>query len=820
MGHDLIHSNKLKENELGSRKNGEEMSGESGYNFYIDNITIGEELEVSGWAFHQRHGPCSLTILADDHPAPGVRFRGGLPRRDVAIALETHQADASGFRLSSRFPTRAKNIFLRLDGPGGMRIQPLLERFGPGERDWRLLVSGGPKELAFRYLTDRGPNFASSLVGSGRLGRILATAGTAPAPVLSVHPVSIVVPVFGGKAFLSPLVRSLLENTDHRHPVFFVDDGNIDQTISAFLVALRAAHDHITVVQIPHNSGYVGATSAGVRVALQRNPEGHVVVLNTDTEVPPQWVERLVAPLDASSQIASATPLTNAGTICGFPMMPGDNSMALGASVDVIDAVVRGFAIGPLEIPTGVGFCMAFSRHALNTVGFFDTESFGRGYGEEVDWCRRALAHGFFNVLVPTLFVRHKHGGSFSEQEKSAAIERSSEIIRQRYPSFDAEVQDYIAADPPAPLRIAALLVLCARLGGMPPVAIFDHGGSGGAVWVRRKEMSRLISEGRLVVLIQPSAVTRADMPEAAVDITVHHASCTLEAPCQGFTDLAAVLSIISSGEILINSLVGFENLGELLQLLVGKRQQGMKINLMHNDFFPLCPSFTLIGSNRRFCALPSPNHCAACLPQNQEACHVDTAPDIVTYRQAWAALIEAADRHIFFSRGSAALMRRVFPLRDETVLIVPHLAEPVVTRSALPLSFPRRVAIVGGINIPKGADIVEEMVAMTTSQGLPLKFELFGNIDRTIKSNCFYDNGPYIPEELPKILTERGCHMIFIPSIWPETHSLVFDEVVALGRPVGVFAIGAPAERAHFFPNAFVVSPISAEAALARLLV
>ncbi|WP_081581781.1 glycosyltransferase [Pararhodospirillum photometricum] len=795
------------------------MTEGSCYNFCIDSISVGSQIEVSGWAFHQKYGACDLKILVDGQPAPGGRSRNGLSRRDVAIALENPQADRSGFRLACRLPVAARSVSLQLEGLGGKGVLPLLERYGSGHRDWRLLASDGARELSFRFLTDRGLGFANSLVCGGRLGQILAKVGTTPLPSPPIHPVSIVVPVFGGKIFLPPLMRSLLENTDHRHPVFFVDDGNTDQTISAFLVALRAAHDHITVVQMAHNSGYVGATSAGVRIALQRNPEGHVVVLNTDTEVPPYWIERLVAPLDASPKIASATPLTNAGTICGFPMMPGDNPMPLGGSVDVIDAVVRGFAVGPLEIPTGVGFCMAFSRQVLNTIGFFDTEAFGRGYGEEVDWCRRALSHGFVNVLVPTVFVRHKHGGSFSVEEKAVSIEHSSEIIRQRYPSFDAEVQDYIAADPPAPLRAAALLRLSTCLGGISPVVVFDHGDSGGAVWVRQKEMARLIDEGRLVVLVQPSAETRADMPEAAVDITVHLALCTLEVPSQGLADLAAVFSALSSGEILVNSLVGFEGLGELLRLIADKRQHGMTVKVMHHDFFPLCPSFTLIGSNRRFCALPSPDHCAICLPQNREARGVDTSSDIMSHRRAWADLMEAADRHIFFSRGSAALMRRIFSLRDQTVLILPHLAEPVISTSPLPLTLPRRVAIVGGINIAKGSDVVDEMVSLTVSRNLPLSFELFGNIDRQFTASCFHDNGPYTPENLSSLLIERKCNIILIPSIWPETHSLVFDEVIALGRPVVIFDIGAPAERARFFPNVFVVSPISAEAALTRLL-
>ncbi|MCS5961317.1 hypothetical protein LNP74_26595 [Klebsiella pneumoniae subsp. pneumoniae] len=33
-----------------------------------------------------------------------------------------------------------------------------------------------------------------------------------------------------------------------------------------------------------------------------------------------------------------------------------------------------------VEIPTGVGFCMYIRRDCLNQVGYFDEETFGRGY--------------------------------------------------------------------------------------------------------------------------------------------------------------------------------------------------------------------------------------------------------------------------------------------------------------------------------------------------------------------------------------------------------------------------------------------------------
>ena len=48
-----------------------------------------------------------------------------------------------------------------------------------------------------------------------------------------------------------------------------------------------------------------------------------------------------------------------------------------------------------------------------------------KGYGEENDWSMRARQIGYKNIIVPNLFVYHKHGGSFSHVEKNKSKSHS-----------------------------------------------------------------------------------------------------------------------------------------------------------------------------------------------------------------------------------------------------------------------------------------------------------------------------------------------------------------------------------------------------------
>lgn len=807
------------------------------FEYYIERIEIGADLRIEGWAFHHRHGLCGFDVVIDNGNRPSAIYvRRGIERHDVGLALGTSMADCSGFALIAALPLNNLAVVLRLTAGDEECIIPLMLREGLSLRSWLLACERGPTAVDYLFLTERGLRYAAALPVSLTRARTtldLSAPDRAEPPAVSLltAPVSIVVPVYGGKRFLSPLVHALIETVEPRHRIIFIDDGNPDRSITAFLVALGTALDHVTVVAKPHNEGYLKAVIDGMEVATRLNPDGHVVLLNTDVEVPPGWLERLVGPIERTPSIASTTPFTNAGTICGFPAMPEDNEPFLDATVAEIDA---GFAtladLPPVEAPTGVGFCMALNRRALREIGFFDLEAFGRGYGEEVDWCRRAMQHGFTNAVVPNLYVHHRHGGSFSSEEKKKQIEAAGAIIRQRYPEFDAEVQDFIRADPLRPVRAVAAVRVLGQLGRPRTVLLLDHAGHGGATIFRAKEIARLQAQGQAVLLVRPTMQPVLGMPDGAMDIELLHRGVAFRFPANEWTDLAALAAALPLSEVVVNSLVGYEDLGHAMEFVRTLRtERGVPLRLLHHDYFPVCPSLNLIDVEDRFCGVPEPDRCQACGPVNahfrwQQKAGVlnDTGFDVVSYRRAWQDFYDLADRHVFFSKSTLATMRRAFTLRDDRVSIIPHLADHVTVARQLQLPAPgptARVAIVGGINVAKGVKILDAMVRLVEACQLPLQFELFGNIDRPIRSAHFHHNGPYEPEQLPHLLTERGCHMIFLPSIWPETYCYVLDEVVGLGLPVGAFDIGAPAERLRHWPNGFVVAPITPEAALSALL-
>jgi GT2 family glycosyltransferase len=193
-----------------------------------------------------------------------------------------------------------------------------------------------------------------------------------------------------------------------------------------------------------------------------REAKGHVVLLNSDTLVTPGWLSGLQSCLASDERIGTATPWTNNGEIASFPRFCQPNPIP--GQLEALGRLV-GNAIVPTypEIPTAVGFCMAISRQAIDIIGYFDEQQFGRGYGEENDFSMRALNAGFRNVLCDAVYVAH-HGGSSFGPIGLRPGEDSMARLLQKHPGYLQRVRDFIESDPLAVHR-ARLLEACAQAG-------------------------------------------------------------------------------------------------------------------------------------------------------------------------------------------------------------------------------------------------------------------------------------------------------------------------------------------------------------------
>lgn len=223
------------------------------------------------------------------------------------------------------------------------------------------------------------------------------------------------------------------------------------------------------VVRNPSNLGFVASANFG----MARHPGHDIVLLNSDTEVPPGWLQRLRAAAYRSDDTGTVTPFSNAGSLASYPLPNVENPLPDDASLLQLD---RYFELANADIcidtPTGVGFCFFIRHDCLEKTGMFDADLFGRGYGEENDFCLRATACGWKHVLAADCFVYHRGHGSFGD-EKNERVQHAYAALVSRHPHYQARVQRHFAADP---ARACRLRVDALRLARQDNVARFTVG--------------------------------------------------------------------------------------------------------------------------------------------------------------------------------------------------------------------------------------------------------------------------------------------------------------------------------------------------------
>lgn len=262
--------------------------------------------------------------------------------------------------------------------------------------------------------------------------------------------VDIIIPVYNAPRQTEDCINSVLRYTQSDYNLIVIDDASPDPDVGSYLSRLRISEGkRVRVFQNQKNMGFVSTVNHGM--AESRND---VVLLNSDTIVTSGWLEKLQRCAAADNTIGTITPFSNNAEICSFPLFCQTNAIPENPEMVALAFAANDNPVYP-DIPTGVGFCMYITRDLLDTIGYFNEQAFGRGYGEENDFCRRAVKAQYRNVLCDDAYVVHVGSCSFGD-EKQVHCERNMQVLRGLHPDYMDVVSDFIARDPIKPVREAA----------------------------------------------------------------------------------------------------------------------------------------------------------------------------------------------------------------------------------------------------------------------------------------------------------------------------------------------------------------------------
>jgi len=215
-----------------------------------------------------------------------------------------------------------------------------------------------------------------------------------------------------------------------------VDDASTDPAIAA-LLAQHAASGHVRIERHAANRGYTSAVNSGIAAAGASD----VVLLNSDTEVGPRWLESLRLAAYADATVGTVTAVSdNAGAFSVPELEQYCPIPARWSLVEAQRAVLQQAGLRFPELPTGNGFCLFIKHEVVARIGAFDAEAFPSGYGEENDFCQRAVAAGWRNVIAGNVLVRHERSASFGDARRATLGAQGMAVLRRRYPRYESDV--------------------------------------------------------------------------------------------------------------------------------------------------------------------------------------------------------------------------------------------------------------------------------------------------------------------------------------------------------------------------------------------
>ena len=651
-----------------------------------------------------------------------------------------------------------------------------------------------------------------------------------PLPRRPLHPIKsrgsppevvIVIPIYRGAAEFAACLASVRADLAAGARIIVVDDASPDAELRDSAAA-AAAQGQVELLRLERNLGFPGAANSGLRQIAGRD----AILLNSDTLVPPGWIERLWTTAWSSPDIGSVTPLSNDATILSYPDVRGVNAIPdLRATLQLDRACQVASPSGTVDLPTAVGFCMFLRHDCLSEVGLLREDAFAQGYGEENDWCLRARRLGWRHVAALDLFVAHVGGRSFGSA-KAALTERNGRILNRLHPGYDALIKTFVTRDPIAAARRRTdevRWVQDRRKAGA--IVMISHGRGGGVDRHLRERAAEIAALGLRPILIEP-----APDDENSDRRGMGSRCCVLSDGQPGVTDLpypnlrfalpdeldvvVALLRAEPVRRVEIHHLLG--HAPEIAGL---SDRLGVPTTVHIHDYAWLCPRISLLGREGHHCSEPVPEACDTCVdglgsPKNMPV-------DAAALRRNSGAIFARADRIIVSCQDVADRIRRHFPEVVPEIkpwAVVSNLTDVGSPMKLRPRSGAATIGIVGAIGPEKGFDVLLACARDAARRKLPLRFVLVGyssDDDRLMRTGAAFVTGRFAEGEATELLHAHAAEFGFVPSVVPETWCYALSNLWGAGLRVAAFNLGAQAERIRAAGGGLLLPLGSAAAAI-----
>ena len=221
---------------------------------------------------------------------------------------------------------------------------------------------------------------------------------------------AVVILNWNGRQHLEQFLPSVVKHTPEHVRIVVADNGSTDESVEF----LREYYPTIEIISLRENHGF----ARGYNLALEQIDAECFVLLNSDVEVTPGWLEPLVATLSNNSQVGAVAPkLRSYASREEF-----EYAGAAGGYIDILGyPFCRGRILSTVEQDcgqyddkreifwaSGAAFCCR--AELFRRLGGFDADFFA--HMEEIDLCWRMQLAGYKIWVEPRSVVYHLGGGT------------------------------------------------------------------------------------------------------------------------------------------------------------------------------------------------------------------------------------------------------------------------------------------------------------------------------------------------------------------------------------------------------------------------
>ncbi len=220
---------------------------------------------------------------------------------------------------------------------------------------------------------------------------------------------AVVILNYNGKNFLEKYLPGVIRNSPDA-TVVVADNASTDDSVDF----MKKHFPQVRLLINDKNTGFAG----GYNWALSQIKATYYVLLNSDIEVTPDWLEPVIRLMDSDEKIAACQPKIRS-------VFQKEYFEYAGASGGFIDRWGYPFCRGRIfektekdqgqyddvrEIFWATGACMIVRADVYHALGGLDADFFA--HMEEIDFCWRAKNRGYKIMVQPASVVYHVGGGT------------------------------------------------------------------------------------------------------------------------------------------------------------------------------------------------------------------------------------------------------------------------------------------------------------------------------------------------------------------------------------------------------------------------